>query len=31
MPAGSTPRIGLVSHGGTGATAQFDYFRVTRP
>ena len=31
MPAGSTPRIGLVSHGGAGATAQFDYLRVHRP
>ena len=39
LPAGSTPRIGLVSHGAGGpaaeqvppATAVFDYFRVTRP
>jgi beta-xylosidase len=39
LPAGSTPRIGLVSHGAGGpaaeqvppATAAFDYFRVTRP
>jgi arabinan endo-1,5-alpha-L-arabinosidase len=31
LPAGTQPRIGLVSHGGVGATAQFDYVRVTRP
>jgi arabinan endo-1,5-alpha-L-arabinosidase len=35
LPAGSTPRIGLVSHGANPAdppaTAQFDYFRVSRP
>jgi arabinan endo-1,5-alpha-L-arabinosidase len=39
LPAGSTPRIGLVSHGAGGsgaeqvppATAAFDYFRVHRP
>ncbi|HVD28507.1 MAG TPA: family 43 glycosylhydrolase, partial [Mycobacteriales bacterium] len=39
LPAGATPRIGLVSHGAGGpgaqtvppATAQFDYFRVLRP
>ncbi|MFL6129857.1 MAG: family 43 glycosylhydrolase [Mycobacteriales bacterium] len=31
MPAGASPRIGLVSHGGAGATAQFAYFRVHRP
>ena len=39
LPAGTTPRIGLVSHGAGGpaaeqvppATAAFDYFRVTRP
>jgi arabinan endo-1,5-alpha-L-arabinosidase len=31
FPAGSTLRIGLISHGlqtGAPATAQFDYFRV---
>ncbi|MBA3349834.1 MAG: hypothetical protein H0T12_04695 [Actinobacteria bacterium] len=31
MPGHITPRIGLVSLGGTGATAEFDYFRVTKP
>ena len=31
LPAGAEPRIGLVSHGGVGATAEFDYFRVHRP
>jgi hypothetical protein len=31
LPAGTDARIGLVSHGGVGATAQFDYFRVLRP
>jgi beta-xylosidase len=31
LPAGTTPRIGLISHGGAGATAQFDYLRVHRP
>ncbi|MBO3085973.1 family 43 glycosylhydrolase [Cellulomonas fengjieae] len=31
FPAGSDLRVGLVSHGGTGATAQFDYLRVYRP
>ncbi|HEX2051991.1 MAG TPA: family 43 glycosylhydrolase [Actinomycetota bacterium] len=31
LPADTDPRIGLVSFGGQGATAQFDYFRVTRP
>jgi arabinan endo-1,5-alpha-L-arabinosidase len=30
LPAGSDPRIGLISHGGAGATARFDYLRVTR-
>ncbi|HZX07322.1 family 43 glycosylhydrolase [Kribbella sp.] len=38
LPAGTTPRIGLVSQGSSAqteaqygkATAQFDYFRVTR-
>jgi arabinan endo-1,5-alpha-L-arabinosidase len=39
LPAGTTPRIGLVSHGAGGpgaeqvppATAAFDYFRIHRP
>lgn len=31
LPADAVVRIGLVSHGGTGATALFDYFRVHRP
>jgi arabinan endo-1,5-alpha-L-arabinosidase len=39
LPAGTNPRIGLVSHGAGGpaaeqvppATAQFDYFRVRQP
>ncbi len=30
LPAGSQLRVGLVSHGGSGATAQFDYFRLYR-
>jgi arabinan endo-1,5-alpha-L-arabinosidase len=28
LPAGTQPRIGLISMGGVGATARFDYFRV---
>jgi arabinan endo-1,5-alpha-L-arabinosidase len=31
LPVGSRPRIGLVSQGGAGAVADFDYFRVYRP
>jgi arabinan endo-1,5-alpha-L-arabinosidase len=31
LPAGSQPRIGLVSHGGAGAVAEFDYFRIYQP
>ena len=31
LPAGTTPRIGLISHGGAGAVAEFDYFRIYRP
>jgi arabinan endo-1,5-alpha-L-arabinosidase len=31
LPAGSRPRIGLVSQGGEGAVAEFDYVRVYRP
>jgi arabinan endo-1,5-alpha-L-arabinosidase len=30
LPGGSQPRIGLISMGGSGATARFDYFRVYR-
>lgn len=30
LPAGSDVRVGLVSHGGAGATARFSYFRVYR-
>jgi arabinan endo-1,5-alpha-L-arabinosidase len=30
FPATVTPRIGLVSHGGEGAVAQFDHVRVYR-
>jgi beta-xylosidase len=28
LPADTTPRIGLISLGGAGSTASFDYFRV---
>jgi arabinan endo-1,5-alpha-L-arabinosidase len=31
LPAGTSPRIGLAAHGGAGATAEFDYFRVHQP
>jgi arabinan endo-1,5-alpha-L-arabinosidase len=31
LPERTRPRIGLVSMGGAGATAKFDYFRVHRP
>ena len=31
FPADARFRIGLVSMGGSGATAKFDYFRVYRP
>ena len=31
LPAGAQPRIGLISMGGSGATAQFEYFRVFTP
>jgi arabinan endo-1,5-alpha-L-arabinosidase len=31
LPAGSSPRIGLVSQGGEGSVAEFDYVRVYRP
>ena len=31
LPEGTRPRLGLVSMGGSGATARFDYFRVHRP
>lgn len=30
LPADADVRVGLVSHGGAGATAEFDYFRVYR-
>ena len=30
LPEGSDVRVGLVSHGGVGATARFSYFRVYR-
>ena len=30
-PTGTTMRIGLISVGGSGATAEFAYFRVYRP
>jgi hypothetical protein len=30
LPAAGTLRVGLVSHGGAGATAQFDYLRIFR-
>jgi arabinan endo-1,5-alpha-L-arabinosidase len=28
LPAGTQPRIGLISHGGVGAVAEFDYVRI---
>jgi arabinan endo-1,5-alpha-L-arabinosidase len=31
LPAGTTPRIGVISMGGSGATAEFDYVRTYRP
>ena len=31
LPAGTTPWIGLISHGGTGAVAEFDYVRIYQP
>ena len=31
LPAGTNPRIGLISHGGAGAVAEFDYFRIYQP
>jgi len=33
LPAGTEPRIGLISHGGDTpqSTSEFDYFRVYRP
>ena len=30
MPAGADVKVGLVSHGGAGATSEFDYFRIYR-
>ena len=31
LPADTSPRIGLISHGGAGAVAEFDYVRIYRP
>ncbi|HEV3463365.1 MAG TPA: glycoside hydrolase family 43, partial [Actinomycetota bacterium] len=31
LPADTQPRIGLISHGGAGAVAEFDYVRIYRP
>jgi hypothetical protein len=31
LPADADVRVGLVSHGGSGATAHFDWFRISRP
>jgi len=31
LPAGADVRVGLISHGGAGATSTFDYLRVYRP
>jgi hypothetical protein len=31
LPAGTRPRIGLISHGGAGAVAEFDYIRIYQP
>jgi hypothetical protein len=30
LPADANLRVGLVSHGGAGATSDFDYFRIYR-
>ncbi len=30
LPAGADVRVGLIAHGGAGATAKFHYFRVYR-
>nr|WP_284287910.1 hypothetical protein [Angustibacter aerolatus] len=30
LPAGTDVRVGLVAHGGAGATAVFDYLRISR-
>ena len=30
LPATATLKVGLVSHGGAGATADFDYLRIYR-
>jgi hypothetical protein len=30
LPAGSAVKVGLISHGGAGATADFDYLRIYR-
>jgi arabinan endo-1,5-alpha-L-arabinosidase len=31
LPAGTRPRIGLISHGGAGAVAEFDHVRIYQP
>jgi arabinan endo-1,5-alpha-L-arabinosidase len=31
LPAGTSPRIGLISHGGAGAVAAFDHIRIYQP
>jgi arabinan endo-1,5-alpha-L-arabinosidase len=31
LPAGTRPRIGLISHGGAGAVAEFGYIHIYRP
>jgi arabinan endo-1,5-alpha-L-arabinosidase len=31
LPAGTQPRVGLISHGGAGAVAEFDYVRIYQP
>src|SRR5215218_2539302 len=31
LPAGTQPHIGLISHGGAGAVAEFDYVRIYQP
>ena len=30
LPASAEVRVGLISHGGAGATSEFDYFRIYR-
>jgi arabinan endo-1,5-alpha-L-arabinosidase len=31
LPAGTRPRVGLISHGGAGAVAEFDHVRIYQP